>query len=282
MFSTLVSTEDLAAHLNDPDWIILDCRFTLSEPTLGREDWQKGHIPGAIYVHLDDDMSAAIGPDSGRHPLPDPLLLAAKLRNWGVNNDSQVVVYDDAYGSVAGRMWWLLRWLGHDKVALLDGVWQKWLREKRPTDDRQGAPEKGNFRERLNNELLINTEELLQTYQRPDTLIIDARAEIRFTGEQEPLDPVAGHIPGAINLPFDENLDLGSELLPRDELRELYQGILGTHAPDKVVMMCGSGVTACHNIIAMEYAGLHGARLYLGSWSEWIRDAQRPVATGEA
>jgi len=279
--NTLVSTEDLAKHLDDPSWIVLDCRFTLTDSEAGRLAYQKNHIPGARYVHLDEDLSAPITESSGRHPLPDPQLFADKLRRLGVGINKQVVVYDDSFGAMAVRAWWMLRWLGHPGVALLDGGYPKWMREKRVIT--------AELPELLNGQCaclpeptqIVSAEDVLKALNSSEHLIIDARPERRFSGEFEPLDPVAGHIPGSINWPFDENLDIDGTYLPPEALRENFQALLKGRPAWQIIHSCGSGVTACHNLLAMEIAGLPGSRLYPGSWSEWIRDPSRPIATGE-
>lgn len=280
--NTLVSTEDLARHLEDPQWVVFDCRFTLTDPEAGRRAYAEGHIPGARYAHLDEDLSGPIVPGrTGRHPLPDPAVLADKLYNWGVGVNKQVVVYDDSFGAIAVRMWWLLRWLGHPAVALLDGGLPKWKREMRPLTIEVPQSVKGNCVCLPEASQIVTAEDVLRVIQGSDELIIDARPERRFTGEFEPLDPVAGHVPGAINRNFEDNLDIDGTFLPPEALRENYQSLLNGRPPWKVIHMCGSGVTACHNLLAMEIAGLPASRLYPGSWSEWITDPQRPVATGE-
>lgn len=280
-FSTVVSTDLLAQHLDDPDWIIFDCRFTLTNTGAGAAAYRQGHIPGARYVHLDDDMSSVVTPTSGRHPLPDVKLFSEKLSRWGVDSSKQVVVYDDSFGSMAVKMWWLLRWLGHDQVALLDGGLPKWLKEKRPVTTAlpQIIPEK--FVVQLHKEMQASVAEVEQARQERCRLVIDARPEQRFAGEREPLDRVAGHIPGAINWVFEENLDFDGTYLSADELREAYLNLLNGVKPEHVIHTCGSGVTACHNMLAMEIAGLPSGKLFAGSWSEWITDPSRPIATGE-
>lgn len=280
-FKTLVSTEQLAAHIDSPDWVVFDCRFTLTDPQAGRRAYAAGHIPGARYAHLDDDLSSPITASSGRHPLPDPEQLAAKLGAWGVGPDTQVVVYDDSFGSMAVRMWWLLRWLGHDAVALLDGGIPKWHREKRPLSEELPAISATTFTARPAREVWVDAAEVEAARHDRARLILDARPEMRFTGEIEPLDKVAGHIPCSCNWSFEENLDMGGTYLPLDELREAYEKLLAGRDPASVIHTCGSGVTACHNILAMEAAGFAGSKLYPGSWSEWIRDPARPVETGE-
>jgi thiosulfate/3-mercaptopyruvate sulfurtransferase len=278
-FKTLVSTEELNKHLDDPDWVIFDCRFTLTNPDAGKAAYDQNHIPGARYAHLDDDLASPVGANTGRHPLPDAELFADKLGKWGVDSSKQVVVYDDTFGAMAVRMWWLLKWLGHENVALLDGVLPKWIREKRPLTDELPTITPTTFSPRVNDDMWITAEALQSGLDKGEVVLLDARAEERFSGEVEPLDKVAGHVPGAINLPWEDNLDLGGDLLSPDELREFYQEQMHGKPATKVVNMCGSGVTACHNILAMEHAGLHGSRLYAGSWSEWITDSSRPVAT---
>ena len=279
--NSIVSTEDLAAHLSDPNWIIVDCRFTLTDPDAGRQAYAKAHIPGARYVHLDDDLSAPITDASGRHPLPDPHTLGDRFSQWGIGVNRQVVVYDDSYGAMAARLWWMLRWLGHPAVALLDGGYPKWMREKHPVNAEVPKPHKANCACLPEPSQVVTAEDVLRASQIGDNLIIDARPDRRFSGEFEPLDPVAGHVPGAINWPFDENLDVDGTFLPPEALRENYQALLKGRPAWQVFHMCGSGVTACHNILAMEVAGLPGSRLYPGSWSEWITDPDRPVALGE-
>lgn len=282
MFSnTLVTTEDLAAHLDDPNWIVLDCRFTLTDTGAGREAYEKAHIPGARYVHLDDDLAAPVGEGTGRHPLPDPRVLTEKLGQWGVGVNTQVVAYDDSFGSIACRLWWTLRWLGHPGVALLDGGYPKWLREKRPVDDQIPASPKGDCACLPEPDQIVTADDVLHASRSGEQLILDARPDRRFSGEYEPLDPVAGHVPGAINYPFDENLDVDGTFLPPEALRENYQALLNGKPASQVIHMCGSGIVTCHNVLAMEIAGLPGSRLYPGSWSEWITDPSHPVATGE-
>ncbi|MEW5787586.1 MAG: sulfurtransferase [Pseudomonadota bacterium] len=282
MFSnTLVTTEDLAAHLDDPHWVVFDCRFTLTDPEAGRQAYLKNHIPGAHYIHLDEDLSASISETSGRHPLPDPKTFCEKMCRYGVGINKQVVVYDDSFGAMAVRLWWMLRWLGHPGVALLDGGLPKWQREKRPLDAAIPTLHKASCACLPEPSQVVQAEEVLRASQGADQLIIDARPERRFSGEYEPLDPVAGHIPGSINWSFEENLDIDGTYLPPEALRENYQALLKGRPAWQVIHTCGSGVTACHNLLAMEIAGLPGSRLYAGSWSEWIRDPARPVATGE-
>lgn len=281
MPTTLVDTATLAAHLDDPHWIVVDCRFILTDPDAGRRSYAVGHIPGARYAHLDADLAGPITATSGRHPLPDPDTLARKLGAWGIGNDTQVVVYDDSFGSIAARLWWLLRWLGHEQVALLDGGIPKWKREGRAITDQVVTVTPTRFVPRVNDALRVDAAVVERIRTQPGSRLIDVRAEERFSGEREMLDRVAGHVPGARNVPFDDNLDNPGTYLAPETLRALYADVLGDAAPADTVVMCGSGVTACHTLVALEHAGLSGAKLYVGSWSEWIRDPARPVATGE-
>jgi len=276
IYRTLVDTQTLETHLEDPRWSIVDCRFVLSDLGAGRRAYQAGHIPGAVYAHLEDDLSSPVGPNTGRHPLPNPKTLAEKLGGWGISNKSQVVVYDATFGAVAARLWWLLRWLGHEAVAVLDGDIRKWEREKRAITTELPVVTRAPFHPTINNNLWVDTNHVMEIVGGQRGLIIDARAEERFKGELEPFDKVAGHIPGAINVSYEDNLDFSGEFLAAEELRQAYGERMGELASTDVVQMCGSGVTACHNALAMEHAGLTGSRVYIGSWSEWITDPARP------
>ena len=282
MFDTLVETEVLAAHLSDPQWVVVDCRSVLTDHVAGPRMYADGHIPGACYLHLEQDLSGPITSQTGRHPLPDPALLAAKLGNAGVGRRTQVVVYDDAGGAIAARLWWLLRWLGHPEVAVLNGGWVQWLKESRPASRDVPRPEPREFHYRgVNQSDYLTTAEVMRMVggHQPG-LLVDARAAGRYRGEGEIIDPVAGHVPGAINLPFAGNLGEDGRFNNPALLRRRFESALGGTTPERAVFMCGSGVTACHDLLAMELAGMKGAKLYAGSWSEWIRDETRPVARG--
>jgi thiosulfate/3-mercaptopyruvate sulfurtransferase len=281
MLTTLVDTETLSRHLDDPRWVVVDCRFVLTDPEAGRRAYAAGHIPGARYAHLNEDLSSPVTPVSGRHPLPFPNTLAEKLGRWGIDKNTQVVVYDDSFGAMAARLWWLLRWLGHEAVALLDLGYPKWVREKRPITTELPKIQPTQFHPTINHAMCVDADYVMQMTRAKQGFLIDARAEERFRGEVELLDKVAGHIPGAINMPYEDNLDFTGEFMSDEALREHYQSVLGKASPEKVVHMCGSGVTACHSVLAMEHAGLSGAKLYAGSWSEWITDPSRPVTKGE-
>jgi thiosulfate/3-mercaptopyruvate sulfurtransferase len=281
--SPLVSCETLASHLADPGWRVFDCRHQLSDPGFGARAYAEGHLPGAFFLHLDDDLSSAMTGHNGRHPLPDPQRLVEKLAAAGVSETTQVVVYDDAGGMVAGRLWWLLRWLGHDRVAVLDGGIGQWVKEGRPLSTELPSSAPTIFAESTAcRDWVFDADEVLANIERGEFCLIDARAADRFRGENETLDPVGGHIPGARNRFFRDNLDAEGLFRPAAELRREFLALLSGADPAKTVIYCGSGVSACHNLLAMEIAGLHGARLYAGSWSEWCsewnNDSARPVA----
>jgi thiosulfate/3-mercaptopyruvate sulfurtransferase len=277
IYSTLVTTEELAAHLDDPKWVVFDCRFTLTDPAAGRRAYEVGHIPGARFADLNQDLSAPPDTHTGRHPLPAPKELAEKLGRWGVDKTKQVVAYDSSYGAMASRLWWLLHWLGHKACAVLDGDLRRWEKERRPITSELPRITPTQFHPVLHDELWVDSAQVEALVAQRSGLIIDARSEERFAGEREPFDAVAGHIPGAVNLPFEDNLAMSGAFLSREELGELYRARLGERRPHDIVHMCGSGVTACHNLLAMEHAGLRGSRLYVGSWSEWICDRSRPA-----
>jgi len=277
-YSTLVSTETLHQHLNHPDWIIIDCRFSLANAAAGAKAYRHGHLPKARYAHLDKDLSSQITDFTGRHPLPNFALLAKKLGDWGISNTSQVVVYDDAGGAFAGRLWWLLRCMGHDKVAVLDGGIKQWQKQGLPLTTTLPTVKPATFRPYLNEAAWLSALQVRNSLAQKSICLIDARTPERYRGEQEPIDPVAGHIPYALNRAFQLNLDSNGLFLSAEQLREQFKRLIGSNAPEQVVHYCGSGVTACHNLLAMEYAGLNGSKLYAGSWSEWIRNKNRAVA----
>ncbi|WP_031433571.1 sulfurtransferase [Methylomarinum vadi] len=279
-YNTIISAEQLANHLDNPDWIVFDCRFSLADSEAGGKAYRLGHIANARYVHLDKDLSSAISDYSGRHPLPDFSLLAKKLGHWGVKHSSQVVVYDDAGGAFAGRMWWLLRCMGHDRVALLDGGLPQWRREGHSLTTALPKIRKTHFRAYLDSKQWLSARQVEDGLATRSITLIDARPPERFRGEQEPIDPIAGHVPKALNRPFQQNLNKQGCFLPADRLKQQFLELLAKRDDRQVVHMCGSGVTACHNLLAMEIAGLPGSKLYAGSWSEWIRNKNRGIAKG--
>ena len=282
MFDTLIETEALAAHLADPDWLVCDCRSSITDPEAGPRLYAEGHIPGARHLHLERELSGPVTPETGRHPLPEPKRLAQLFAQAGIDMGVQVVAYDDAGGPYAARLWWLLRWLGHTRVAVLNGGWQQWTKEGRPVDKGPARTKPRHFPYAGTAErAYVETAEILELARgRKHELLVDARGPARFKGEEETVDPVAGHVPGAVNLPYAGNVAEDGRFRSPAALRQRFEQVLGGFRPDQAIMMCGSGVTACHNLLAMELAGLKGARLYAGSWSEWIRDPIRPVARG--
>lgn len=276
MVNTLVDTETLNAHLDDANWRIIDCRFDLARPAVGYEAWLQGHIPGAVYAHLEEDLSGPPLTDCGRHPLPSADALTETFSRLGIGPVTQVVAYDAAGGSMAARLWWLLRYMGHERVAVLDGGWPAWQAAGMPQDPGEERCEPAEFEGSPRHEWLVTLADVGKA-----ALLIDSRDPARYRGEVEPIDPVAGHVPGAINRNWQDNLDEQGRFLPPEELR---QGLLATLAgtpPPEAVFYCGSGVTACHNLLAAAHAGLPEPKLYAGSWSEWCSDPGRPVATGD-
>ena len=319
MYTTLIEPAELAAPLarvvgGDSDWAILDCRHDLARPEWGASAYAAGHIPGALYAHMDRDLSGPITPTSGRHPLPSVERLAETLGRWGIDERTQVVAYDQGNGAFAARLWWLLRWVGHRKVAVLNGGFAAWEQAGLPTGVTAATRAPRVFAPRPESVPVVSTAELERLVaagelnaggedEQPSGggagaagsdgesadgsaggaaggrgwMLVDARAADRFAGENETIDPVAGHIPGARNHAFLRTVDPRGRFLPVAELRERWGATLGAASATQVIAMCGSGVTACHNLLALEVAGLPGARLYAGSWSEWIRDRARPV-----
>ena len=276
-FSTVVNCVTLAEHLNDPTWRVFDCRHLLSDVGYGEKVYAEGHLPGAFFLHLDRDLSGPMTGANGRHPLPDPQAFARKLAAAGVSATTQVVVYDDAGGMIAGRPWWLLRWIGHERVALLDGGINQWIREDRELSTEVPHSAHADLDVNLH-DWVVTTEDVHGNLDRQAFCVVDARGPDRFRGENETMDPIGGHIPGARNRFFRDNLDADGCFRPAAELRREFFALLAGVEPAQAVMQCGSGVTACHNLLAMEIAGLHGAKLYAGSWSEWCSDPARPVA----
>ena len=285
MLTTLIEPAQLAAHLEDPDWAIVDCRFDLARPGWGAQAYASGHIPHALYAHLDADLSAARTAQSGRHPLPQAEALAATFGRFGIDARVQVIGYDQGPGAFAARLWWLLRWLGHEAVAVLDGGLSAWERAGLPLSRALESRAPRRFVPRLAPHLIVDGTEVAEAVRsgalrRGEQLLVDARSADRFAGENETIDLVAGHIPGARNHPYAGNLDAQGRFLAAGQLREAWQRTLVGTSAQQLISMCGSGVTACHNLLALEAAGLSGARLYPGSWSEWITDPAHAVARG--
>jgi thiosulfate/3-mercaptopyruvate sulfurtransferase len=277
--TTLVGTAQLAERLDDPQWLVFDCRHDLAKPDSGAKEYAGGHIPGARFLHLDRDLAAPPTGRNGRHPLPDPQLFMRTLGAAGVDSNKQVIAYDGQTGVYAARLWWMLRWLGHDAVAVLDGGYAKWMREQRPVTSELPRPVAARFAGEPR-KVWVGVDDVLGSLGRPGRVLVDARAPDRFRGENETLDPVGGRIPGSLNRFFRDNLDASACFKPAADLRLAFSALLRDAPPDSVVHSCGSGVSACHNLLAMEIAGLRGSRLYPGSWSEWCSDPGRPTEKG--
>ena len=274
----LISVDALAARVGSADARIIDCRFDLFAPNAGRAAYLAAHIPGAVYADLDQDLSAPVGPTTGRHPLPAVASSAEIFGRMGIGEDTFVAVYDERNGAVVARAWWMLRWLGHHKVAVLDGGLAAWQAAGLALEEGEVAVTERSFVSHVRNNWIISTDEILPAIAH-GRLLVDARSGKRFMGLHEPIDAVAGHIPGARNLPFELCLDAGGRFQPPKALRKLWTEALGDRGAAPWGVMCGSGVTACHLVLAAKLAGLPEPRLYAGSWSEWIRDGRRPVAT---
>ncbi len=276
-FTTLVDTSSLANHLSDQAWAVVDCRFALNDEAWGEREYLSRHIPGAVYAHLAKDLSGELSGRNGRHPLPTPETLADTLGRFGIAKGVQVVAYDQDGGMFASRLWWLLRWMGHDSVAVLDGGFARWLTEQRPTSAGAEARAPQVFSGLPLGGMAVDVGEMARLVADKSARLVDARAPERYTGAVEPIDKVAGHIPGAVNHFFMQNLDDRGGFRSAGELREKFAATFDGAPADQVVAYCGSGVTACHNLLALEHAGLRGARLYAGSWSEWSSEPSRPV-----
>jgi thiosulfate/3-mercaptopyruvate sulfurtransferase len=281
MFTTLISAHELAQHVNDPNWLIVDARFDLAKPDSGEAAFRASHIPNAVYAHLDRDLSSPRTPATGRHPLPAAQQFEATLRAWGVTPTMQVVAYDSDNGAFAARLWWLLRWVGHKRVAVLDGGLKAWREAGLPESQDVPNRSRSQFTVHPDDSLWLHADDVGNKVQDPRWRLLDARGPERYAGKLEPIDSVAGHIPRAVNHPFSRNLNSDARFLSADELAQQYSVSQGGVSDEHTIVMCGSGVTACHLLLAMEVAGKPGAKLYAGSWSEWIRDPSRPIATGE-
>jgi thiosulfate/3-mercaptopyruvate sulfurtransferase len=280
-YTTLVSAETLKAHLGDPRWVILDVRHDLFDLQAGMRAYRDGHVPGAQFASIDDDLSGTKTGRNGRHPMPTREALVERFRTWGIGNGSQIVAYDAQGGQFAARVWWLARWLGYRCVAVLDGGWPAWIAAGGTSETTVVTPAPGNFSTAESVVNVVAAAAVLAALGHRDRLLLlDARMPERYRGEQEPIDPVAGHIPGALNRPWQHNLTADQRFKSPAQLKSEYAAMLGEQTLRTVTHQCGSGVTACHNVLAMEIAGLPGSALYAGSWSEWIADPTRPIRTG--
>lgn len=277
-YRTLVTAEELEENLGEAHWRVVDCRFSLSETERGRQAYLSEHVAGAVYAHLDEDLSGEIiAGRTGRHPLPPVSEFVETLSAWGISRETQVVAYDDASGAIAARLWWMLNWLGHEAVAVLDGGWKRWKEEGRAVAAGVEGYAYESFKADLRPELGVDSGVVDQVREDPDFLLIDARARERYEGEVEPIDVKAGHIPGAICYPFAENLGDDGRFLSPERLKARFQDLLDGVPPERAIFYCGSGVTAAHNLLALKHAGMGNAKLYSGSWSEWITDPERPI-----
>ena len=273
MFTTIISTTALNDNLNNKNWIIIDSR----KNEIGHQEYLKSHIPTAQHIHLDNDLSGEIiASKTGRHPLPSKSVVAKLFSEIGIEEDTQVVVYDESHGGIAARLWWMLNWLGHEKVAVLDGGWSKWKADNFAVNAEISTVGEKKFIIKESSFMEVDVSFIENASKTSSHLIIDSRTAPRYRGEHEPIDPVAGHIPNAVNLPFLDNLK-GSVFLSKEELKKRFEAILNNQTPEKTIFYCGSGVTACHNILAMKHAGFGVAALYSGSWSDWITDPNRVI-----
>ena len=268
-FTTLIDAPTLNDHFTDANWVVVDCRFSLAEPALGRDQYLAAHIPGAVYAHLDNDLSSAPVTDNGRHPLPSPEAMAMLFSSLGIGMGTQVVAYDAHNGVYASRLWWMLNYMGHTAVAVLDGGWQAWEAENYATEAGESLNEPARFTGSPHREMLVIVDDVLS-----QPLLVDSRGPARYRGEEEPIDPVAGHIPGAVNYFYQQHWENG-RYRPATEIKQNLQELLGDVSPALATFYCGSGVTACVNLLALKHAGLGNGRLYVGSWSEWCSDPAR-------
>ena len=277
-YTTIISAEEVKSNLENPNWIFIDCRFSLKDKEGGRKEFIEEHIPGAQYAHLDDDLSGEIIPGkTGRHPLPKVESFVELLGRLGIDNTSQVIVYDQSHGGIAARLWWMLNWVGHSNVAVLNGGWQYWKANKYPVSSEVITPAVKTYTPTVQEHLVAGVDAVEVYYGDDDFCLIDSRAHERYLGKVEPIDPIAGHIPTAINFPFAENLNEQGLWKSAEEIATRFEDV----KENKPIFYCGSGVTACHNILALKYAGMGDFRLYPGSWSEWIIDESRPIETME-
>jgi thiosulfate/3-mercaptopyruvate sulfurtransferase len=280
-YETILSCADLFTNLNTKDWVIMDCRFDLMHPEWGEENYLEMHIPGAVYANVDSDLSGAKSPLTGRHPLPDPQDFLKSMSRLGIDNNTQVIAYDSTAGSFAARLWFLLRFYGYTKVAVLDGGFSEWMKQKLPYESGIHQNKPGHFTGTPRTDWIVTTADVENNLGKPGWLLVDARAPERFAGKQETIDSVAGHIPGAVDHFYGLNLDPNGLFLPAETLKNQYSALIKGFNPENTAVYCGSGVTSCHNLLAMAIAGLPQPRLYAGSWSEWIRNPQHSVIQKE-
>tara|TARA_B100001769_G_C22096332_1_gene591520 strand:+ start:1308 stop:2159 length:852 start_codon:yes stop_codon:yes gene_type:complete len=277
-YKTIISAQELNKNLNNTSFIIFDCRCDITDKSYGVQAYNEGHIENSIFVDVDHDLASEKTSNTGRHPLPDPLIISEKLSQWGMTNDKQAIIYDDAGGAFAGRMWWILKWLGHSHVAVLDGALGAWMSNGGKLSTKTTIFERETFHPKVNDSMHVSISEVEDAQYKMNKLIIDARSKERYLGIKDLVDPIAGHIPGAVSHPLGQNLDKNGHFKSPEELRHNFSKLLGDTASGDIISMCGSGITACHNILALEISGIKGVPLYVGSWSEWITDKTRPIA----
>jgi len=280
-YTSLISAEETLKHIDDPLWRIVDCRFDLKDKELGFKKYVTSHIPNAVYADLKKDLSSPVSPTSGRHPLPSIPAMVQKLSDWGIDSTVQVIVYDDAFGSFAGRLWWILNWLGHENVAVLNGGMSYWGKMKYPVTTEVPQILSRRFESNPDMSMIADVSSIEKMPSSNKITLIDVRDPERFQGLAEPIDKIAGHVPGAINIPWKSNIDENGLYLPPSQLEILYRDIIDSQNLNDVVFMCGSGVTACHSLVAMKYMGKKGSKLYPGSWSEWIQNPDHGIETGQ-
>ena len=278
-YSSLISAEETLEHINDPHWRIIDCQFDLKDKAKGFQNYKSAHIPSAIFADIEKDLSSPVSNRTGRHPLPAINKIRQQFGNLGIQSNTQVVVYDDAFGSFAARLWWLLKWYGHQNVALLNGGLSYWKQMQFPLSREIPVVKPTVYTGEPDMSMIVDAETIFRSLNSSNLTLIDVRDSKRFQGLQEPIDRVAGHIPGAINIPWKTNLDDQGLFLERTELLSNYEEVLNNQSSDNFVFMCGSGITACHSLVAMHYLGKNDAKLYPGSWSEWIENPDLPIQT---
>jgi thiosulfate/3-mercaptopyruvate sulfurtransferase len=280
-FRALISVAGLIQYIDDPTWIVVDCRFSLDDPESGYRDYLTAHIPKAVYAHLEDHLSGEVIPgETGRHPLPEIEDISTRFTSWGIGDSSQVIAYDDQGGMMAARLWWLLKYLGHENVAVLDGGISAWIEAGQEVSSSIPTPIPNIFTPRPQADMLTTAEEILTHFGDPRYALVDSRAPERYRGEVEPIDPISGRIPGARNYFYATNLNSRGHFIEKDVLKGRFKAIFGKIPAERITFYCGSGVSAAHNVLAMEHAGLGMAKIYAGSWSHWITDPERPIAKG--
>ena len=281
IYTSIINVQGLAEHISDSNWVIVDCRFDLADPEAAKLRYNKSHLPRAVYAHLDEDLCGEIIPGlTGRHPLPIVKDFVERLGKWGITSGIQVVTYDDKGGALAaGRLWWMLRWMGHESVAVMNGGWQHWVEKNLPIDSAIGRTSPKTFTPMLRPELIVNAKKVVEMAVGPDSQVFDSRVLERYRGDYEPIDPIAGHIPGAKLASHPDVLDSDGLFLPGDTLKEYFNALLNDIPAEKTAFYCGSGVTAVQNVLGLNHAGLGEAKLYAGSWSEWITDPDHPIET---